>query len=311
MLSSARHTFLIALVLVPSVFLSDSLRAQEAINGPELSAPANAPPATPAPPVATPPQPQAQTQPPDAANPALADLVGLRFLSTTDGALMVASVEPKGPLGNSGLRAGDQILAINGVPVASAEAIYRWVPTARTDAASAFVVRREGREVILTWTPTATVVQRIPVASRPVAAPYLGLHVFEHVPDATVVARVDRNSPAEKAGIRPDDVITALNDRRIAGPNDYAAAAAELSPNAPVRFAFSRVATTTAGGVVTQASADLPPSAAPAASPAATANTDGQRSAGFTPMRRGQQQQQQQTDNSQSRPRRGFFRRGR
>lgn len=191
-------------------------------------------------------------------NPSLAQLTGVQFLPLSSG-LVVSSIDENSPLASSGLRAGDQLVLINGQRVETADIFYRWVPRARVGAASYFVVMRQDRPVTLTWTPSATITQRIPQA-----APYLGVHIHPQIDDATVVTRVDRGSPAEQAGLRPDDIISALNERKIAGPGDFAVAVAELPPEAPVRFTFTRVSTAQAGGLTLPDGAMLPPAFAPA-----------------------------------------------
>ena len=55
-----------------------------------------------------------------------------------------------------------------------------------------------------------------------------------------LVASVQPDSPAEKAGIKPGDVITALNGQKIANPRDLAIKVAAVAPNGKVTVAYLR-----------------------------------------------------------------------
>ncbi len=55
-----------------------------------------------------------------------------------------------------------------------------------------------------------------------------------------LVASVQSDSPAEKAGIKPGDVITALNGQKIANPKDLAIKVADVTPNGRVTLTYLR-----------------------------------------------------------------------
>ena len=55
-----------------------------------------------------------------------------------------------------------------------------------------------------------------------------------------LVASVQSDSPAEKAGIKPGDVITALNGDKIANPKDLAIKVADVAPNGRVTLTYLR-----------------------------------------------------------------------
>ncbi|WP_424140592.1 DegQ family serine endoprotease [Roseomonas chloroacetimidivorans] len=53
-----------------------------------------------------------------------------------------------------------------------------------------------------------------------------------HLPksEGALVAQVEKNSPAARAGLQPGDVVTAVNDQAVRSPRDLARAVAELRP---------------------------------------------------------------------------------
>ncbi|NPD69437.1 Do family serine endopeptidase [Lichenicola cladoniae] len=59
-----------------------------------------------------------------------------------------------------------------------------------------------------------------------------------------LVASVQDNSPAEKAGIKPGDVITQLNGQKIANPKELAIKVADVVPNSKVTISYLRNGTT-------------------------------------------------------------------
>jgi len=74
------------------------------------------------------------------------------------------------------------------------------------------------------------------------AQPYVGIRIsrigFRHV--SPYVARVRRDSPAEKAGIKRDDLVLMVGDRRIANTRDYKEAIAATRPGDRVQFVIKR-----------------------------------------------------------------------
>ncbi|MFO0974096.1 MAG: trypsin-like peptidase domain-containing protein [Phycisphaerae bacterium] len=79
-----------------------------------------------------------------------------------------------------------------------------------------------------------------PARALPPAA--LGIHLFTlgYVKVAAYVDRVAPGSPADRAGLQPDDLIVALNDRRIATVEDFNAVQADLRPGDAVRLTVKR-----------------------------------------------------------------------
>ncbi|MXX58966.1 MAG: PDZ domain-containing protein, partial [Rhodothermaceae bacterium] len=55
-----------------------------------------------------------------------------------------------------------------------------------------------------------------------------------------LVAEVDRNSPAEKAGLQPYDLITAIQDELVADQDDYVARVFDFRPGDTVTYHILR-----------------------------------------------------------------------
>src|SRR5262249_2833279 len=59
---------------------------------------------------------------------------------------------------------------------------------------------------------------------------WLGIEMVSSPPDGAMVARVEQKSPAQKAGIKPGDVITQIDTEPIVTPAIAAAAISGLQP---------------------------------------------------------------------------------
>ena len=59
-------------------------------------------------------------------------------------------------------------------------------------------------------------------------------------PAGALVASVSQDSPAEKAGIKPGDVITAIDGQKVASPHDLAVRVSSVSPNSDAKLSVVR-----------------------------------------------------------------------
>jgi serine protease Do len=168
-----------------------------------------------------------------------------------EGGSLVANVEPDSPAAKAGLRPGDVVLAVNGKPLDSVKALARAVADTRPGSTLTLEVSREQK------TRDLTVVIGSPPGDGQVAStgdpagaggtPRLGLALAPLTPEmraqygiykgreGVVVARVERDSPAAKAGIRPGSLISMVGQQPVSAPEDVvkavAAAAAEKRPS--------------------------------------------------------------------------------
>jgi serine protease Do/serine protease DegQ len=149
-------------------------------------------------------------------------------LAITEGAI-VTGVEPGSSAERAGLRRGDVVVAVNGRPVRGAadlrvklglvpigeEVEMRFVREGRTMSARAQVAALQ----------VATVDgQSVPeLSGAAVANIERGMPLYGRI-EGALVAKVEPNSPAWMQGLRPGDMIYAVNRRRVRNVNELMAA---------------------------------------------------------------------------------------
>lgn len=168
---------------------------------------------------------------------------------------LIASVEPRGPADEAGVRAGDVVTGVNGQPVEGPRDLSRAVADMRPGTQASFTLRRGDRME----TVTVTIGQRKDdMSGRPDGSQdadpdgkRLGLAlapIDEEArrrlgPDAAgvLVQQVAPNSPAAENGIRPGDVIMSANNREVSQPSDVADEWAKArSENKPILLRIKR-----------------------------------------------------------------------
>lgn len=164
---------------------------------------------------------------------------------TAEGGSLVANVEPGSPAAKAGLRPGDVVLAVNGKRLESVKALARAVADTRPGATLNLEVNREhkSRDIqVVIGTPPGD--DRVASATAPgdvAATPRLGLALAPLTPEArarlgidkgkegVVVARVEQDSPAAQAGIRPGSLISMVGQRTVSAPEDVVKAVADAA----------------------------------------------------------------------------------
>jgi serine protease Do len=164
-----------------------------------------------------------------------------------EGGALVANVEPDSPAARGGLQPGDVVRAVNGKPLESVKALARAVADSRPGSTLTLEVSRDqanrSLKVLLGTSPGAGQVADASAPAGAGSAPRLGLALapltaesraqfgIEKGKEGVVVARVERDSPAARAGIRPGSLISMVGQRPVSAPEDVvkavAAAAAE------------------------------------------------------------------------------------
>lgn len=159
----------------------------------------------------------------------MADALGL---TEARGAL-VAGVEKGSPAEAAGLRAGDVVVSVDGAAVRDPRGLARAVADLKPGARADLRVHRDGGERVLAATvaelrdgPTKQADAKEAEGGRLGLA--LGALTDEarralDLPEGTrgaVVAEVRDGGPAAEAGLRPGDVVTAVGDRSVAGPDE-------------------------------------------------------------------------------------------
>lgn len=169
----------------------------------------------------------------------------------------VTTVEPESPADKAGLKPGDVVLEYNGQRVEGTQQFVRFVRETPPGRAVRLTVFRNGSTQTLTATvserkgrafnvPVPKIDEELRLRLRDMAPPdvprvtmswraaMLGIEGeplrgsqlgdFFGVKDGVLVRGVLKGTPAEKAGIRPGDVIVKVDDRSVAEPRDITAA---------------------------------------------------------------------------------------
>jgi serine protease Do len=150
--------------------------------------------------------------------------------------VMVRDVDPDSPAGKAGLRGGDRIVSAGDRPVQSFQDLRDAVAGHKPGDKLPLKVMREGKEETLNVTLGSEPARETrsfeaPDQGQRGGAAYLGVFTQPLNPDlrehlnvkadkGAFVARVLPGSPAAKAGLTEQDVITRFNDTPVNGPQD-------------------------------------------------------------------------------------------
>jgi putative serine protease PepD len=155
-----------------------------------------------------------------------ANQLGVTIATTTAGqpGVVVKSIAPdKKTL----LREGDVIVAYNGKPVSSVEQLGRLIGTPAIGEEFEITVIRGSRRLNFREVASSTT--------------YLGVDVQDAEGDTGAkVVKAAPGSPAAKAGLEPDDVITAVDETPVRRVKDLLQAVSTHSPGDTVTITFTR-----------------------------------------------------------------------
>ncbi len=170
-------------------------------------------------------------------------------LSKIEGAL-VSEVTKSSPADVAGIKQGDVILLYNDRPVKDQASLRNTVALANPGDEATIGVLREGKSISLQVKigelPSETVVSKAPEAEAVgVAVTRLGVTVGAvQGQEGVVITKVDANSPAAWVGLRKGGVVLAVNQKKVATPEEFDKAVAETEASKPLLMLIKQGETT-------------------------------------------------------------------
>jgi serine protease Do/serine protease DegQ len=148
---------------------------------------------------------------------------------------VIAQVSPRSAAAKAGLRAGDVVLRVNDRPIRDGGSLRNAIGLLEVGASVQMEILRDGRPLTI----KAKVGEYVPAkAEGDDLNPRLAGAIFEDIgPNSllsgkvqgVLVARVESGSPAAQAGLRSNDVITAINRQRVSSTDELRRIAAGSS----------------------------------------------------------------------------------
>ena len=155
---------------------------------------------------------------------------------------LVTDVDPQGPAATAGLKAGDLVLAVNGVEVTQPDALGYRIATLPVGGKALLTVWRQGKATELALTtaraPEGSAAALVTVDG---ASPFAGAKVAELSPrlaqklrlpenaKGVAIVEIDARSPAAQFGMQPGDIVRSVNGAEIVDVAALMEAAGEQS----------------------------------------------------------------------------------
>ena len=139
---------------------------------------------------------------------------------------LVSSVDKDGPAAKAGIKAGDVLLGVNGKAVERSAEVPPLVAAVKPGSKASFEVWREGKKLALDVTVAELKTEQVAAAGKPgeQGAPTGKLGLAVRPSDEGLVVE-NATGAAARAGIRPGDVVTAVNGRPVKSVEELRAAA--------------------------------------------------------------------------------------
>ncbi len=161
--------------------------------------------------------------------PEIADALDLE---STDGAL-ITRIAPGSPADKAGLKAGDVVVAVEGRAIHNAPQLRNALGVLRAGKPVRITVLRDGRKRTLRAVLAKT--EKLTVPAKGIARRLAGATFETLGPGSPLYGRIEgvhvadvaRGSPAWQIGLRKNDVIVAVNRKRVRNLEEFKAAVAE------------------------------------------------------------------------------------
>jgi serine protease Do len=158
----------------------------------------------------------------------------------------IGATVPNGPAAKAGLQPNDLVVAINGNPVRDNDDLLLQIGSRTAGSEVRLEILRgieiEGKKETVKKTANATLA-KLYVAIRPLASnlrpdrfgvrvDYVSVlsqrSIGSTIPDGVVISQIVPGEPADKANLKPDQVIIAVNGIRVTTPDEFEKAAAQF-----------------------------------------------------------------------------------
>jgi len=163
-----------------------------------------------------------------------------RFVKGVNEGVLVTDVLANGPAAKSDLKAGDVITAVEGKSVATPQQLRSEIRGKAIGQPLSLDVYRKDKTLKVNVSPgewvqpqTAAMRAKLPVAASNSEPKGIGITVqgftvelakkfgVDLATEGVVVASVEKNTPAARRGLKPGDVITAINQQPVATPKQF------------------------------------------------------------------------------------------
>ena len=139
--------------------------------------------------------------------------------------VMILAVKPDSIVAKAGIKPGDVVLQISGQPIANSQQFTDTIKTFPLDKGMALLMRREGWERRIQLPAWEDVAPRVMVVMKGDEPPWFGLAPSPQTPPnppgyGAVIGSVDLGGPAQKAGLKPGDVVTSADGKKVNGSSD-------------------------------------------------------------------------------------------
>lgn len=159
-------------------------------------------------------------------------------LTKTEG-ILITSVEKNSPAENAGLKQGDILLELNGVPIKSLDTFRNHISMMNPGTETKLKVYRQGKTFFVTVKLTslpdtaspAVVSQKIGIEIENLSAELARQLGYSSSEEGVVITKVKPGTPAALAGLRPGYLIQAVNHKKVSNTEDYEKAISDNGKN--------------------------------------------------------------------------------
>jgi hypothetical protein len=169
--------------------------------------------------------------------------IGARIDVDDSDRLIIRELYSSGFLARANVRVGDVIVSVNNQPIYSTQNLIRYVHNYRGNGPIPIVILRGGvRQTIYVDQPEGYYVDDTPeeLAWVDEHSAWLGVNLNARYATSAVVQEVQPGSPAEKAGVQPNDWIVSINGQRIMSPHHLSQVVRDMEPGVEISLQVSR-----------------------------------------------------------------------